>query len=282
MRLAGPDYPAPAKLNLFLHVVGRRADGYHLLQSAFALIDRADRLRFVARGDGRIARVNPVAGVAPDEDLAVRAARRLQRATGTTLGADIELEKEIPIGGGLGGGSSDAATTLVVLNRLWKTGLDDRALAALGLELGADVAFFVLGRNAWVEGIGERLTPLALPGRWYVVLAPPVQVSTASVFAAPELTRNTEALKMEDFSARPEDPRFRNDLERVVCERYPEVRSHLEWLRARGNARMTGSGSCVFAPYADRDAARRVLDELPSAMSGFIAQGLERHPLRAQ
>ncbi len=282
MRLPGPDHPAPAKLNLFLHVVGRRADGHHLLQSAFALIDHADRLRFSVRRDGRIARVNEVVGIAPDEDLAVRAARRLQRSSGTSLGADIEVEKEIPVGGGLGGGSSDAATALIVLNRLWKTGLDDAALAALGLELGADVPFFVFGRNAWVEGVGERLAPLEIPGRWYVVLTPPVQVSTASVFAAPELTRNTEALKMEDFSARPEDLKFRNDLEHVVCARYPQVREHLEWLKSRGHARMTGSGACVFAPYRSNDAARRVLDELPAAMSGFIAQGLGIHPLRAQ
>jgi len=282
MRLPGPDYPAPAKLNLFLHVVGRRDDGYHLLQSAFALIDRADRLRLAVRGDGRIARVNEVAGVTAEEDLAVRAARLLKEATGTALGADIELDKAIPIGGGLGGGSSDAATALIALNRLWKTGLDDAALAKLGLTLGADVPFFIFGRDAWVEGVGERLTPLEIPRRWYVVLTPPARVPTGTVFAAPELTRNTEALKMEDFSARPEDPRFHNDLEHVVCARYPQVREHLEWLEARGQARMTGSGACVFAPYRSKDAARRVLDELPAAMSGFIAQGLGIHPLRAQ
>ena len=282
MRLEGPDHAAPAKLNLFLHVVGRRADGYHLLQSAFALIDRADRLRFAVRDDGRIRRVNAIAGIAPEDDLAVRAAKRLQEASGTALGADIEVEKEIPVGGGLGGGSSDAATALIVLNRLWRTGLDDAALAALGLELGADVPFFVFGRNAWAEGIGERLRPLEVPRRWYVVLTPPVQVSTAAVFSAPELTRNTEALKMEDFSARPEDPQFRNDLEHVVCARYPQVREHLEWLRRRGHARMTGSGACVFAPFDSSDAARRVLDELPAAMSGFVARGLQQHPLREQ
>jgi 4-diphosphocytidyl-2-C-methyl-D-erythritol kinase len=282
MRLPGPDYPAPAKLNLFLHVVGRRADGYHLLQSAFALIDRADRLRFAVRTDGRIARVNDVPGIASDDDLAVRAARLLAQASGTGLGVDVEVEKQIPVGGGLGGGSSDAATALLVLNRLWKTGLDDAALATLGLELGADVPFFLFGRNAWVEGIGERLAPLEIPRRWYVVLAPPVQVSTATVFAAPELTRDTEALKMEDFSARPESRELHNDLERVVCARYPQVREHLEWLRRRGMARMTGSGSCVFAPYASLEGAQRVLDELPPTMSGFIARGLERHPLRAQ
>ncbi len=281
MRLPGPDYPAPAKLNLFLHVVGRRADGYHLLQSVFALIDCADRLRFAVRGDGRIARVNDVAGVASEEDLAVRAARMLREASGTTLGADIEVEKRIPVGGGLGGGSSDAATALVVLNRLWKTGLDEGALAKLGLVLGADVPFFIFGRNAWAEGVGEELHELEIPRRWYVVLTPPVQVSTAAVFAAVELTRNTEPLKMEDFSARPESD-FGNDLEGVVCARYPQVREHLEWLRGRGTARMTGSGGCVFAPYESMDAARRVLDELPAAMSGFVAQGLRHHPLREQ
>jgi 4-diphosphocytidyl-2-C-methyl-D-erythritol kinase len=280
MRLPGPDYPAPAKLNLFLHVVGRRADGYHRLQSALALIDRADGLRFAVRNDRRIARVNDVAGVASEEDLAVRAARLLQEASATMLGVDIEVEKRIPVGGGLGGGSSDAATALVVLNRLWKTGLDEGALAKLGLVLGADVPFFIFGRNAWAEGVGDELTELEIPPRWYVVLTPPVQVSTAAVFAAAELTRDTEPLKMEDFSARPESFTFGNDLERVVCARYPQVREHLEWLRGRGTARMTGSGSCVFAPYESMDAARRVLDELPAAMSGFVAQGLRRHPLR--
>jgi 4-diphosphocytidyl-2-C-methyl-D-erythritol kinase len=280
MRLTGPDYPAPAKLNLFLHVVGRRADGYQLLQSAFALIDRADTLRVAVRDDGRVARVNVVAGVAAEEDLAVRAARLLQEASATTLGADIEVEKRIPVGGGLGGGSSDAATALVVLNRLWKTGFDDAALAKLGLTLGADVPFFLFGRNAWAEGVGEKLRELEIPRRWYVVLTPPVQVSTAAVFAAAELTRNTEPLKMEDFSARPGDRKFGNDLERVVCARYPEVREHLEWLRGRATAHMTGSGSSVFAAYESMDAARRVLDELPAAMSGFVARGLRQHPLR--
>ena len=209
MPLAGPDYPAPAKLNLFLHVVGRRADGYHLLQSAFVLVDRADRLRFALRDDGRIRRVNDVPGVAPDEDLAVRAARALQEASGVRRGADIEVEKHIPMGAGLGGGSSDAATTLRVLNRLWSAGLDEASLAALGLRLGADVPFFLFGRAAWVEGVGERLQPLDWPPLWYAVLVPPAAVPTKEVFAAPELTRNTEPLKMEDFSARSWGQRLR-------------------------------------------------------------------------
>ena len=283
---AGAAYPAPAKLNLFLHVVGRRADGYHLLQSVFTLIDRCDELRFRTRDDGRIARVNEVPGVAPGDDLAVRAARLLQEASGTARGADIEIAKRIPLGGGLGGGSSDAATTLVALNRLWETGFEREALAELGATLGADIPFFVLGRNAWAEGVGDRLTPLEIAPRWYLVLTPPVQVSTASVYAAPELTRDTEALKMEDFSAQqhPFSTRdgFRNDLEAVVTARYPEVFAHLEWLRGHGDARMTGSGSCVFAAFDSREAAQGVLARLPAPMSGFIAQGLRQHPLLEQ
>jgi len=280
--LPGPDYPAPAKLNLFLHVVGRRRDGYHLLQSVFTLIDRCDRLRLRMRDDGLVRRVNDVPGLAAADDLAVRAALLLKEASGTRLGADIELEKNIPVGAGLGGGSSDAATVLLVLNRLWDTGFDGEALAEIGVSLGADIPFFIFGRSAWAEGVGERLAPVEIPPRWYVVLTPPVHVATAAIFAAPELTRDTEALKMEDFSARPESRELHNDLERVVCARYPQVREHLEWLRRRGMARMTGSGSCVFAPYASLEGAQRVLDELPPTMSGFIARGLERHPLRAQ
>jgi 4-diphosphocytidyl-2-C-methyl-D-erythritol kinase len=278
MTLPGPDYLAPAKLNLFLHVVGRRADGYHLLQSAFVLIDRADRLRFALREDGNVRRVNDLPGVPSDRDLVVRAARALQAACGTRLGVDIELEKRIPMGAGLGGGSSDAATTLHVLNRLWSAGLDEAALRDLGLGLGADVPFFLFGRPAWVEGVGERLQPLEWPRRWYAVLVPPVEVPTGEIFAAAELTRNTEALKMEDFSAQPTG--FKNDLEPVVVSRYPEVARYLAWLGRHGRARMTGSGSCVFAEFADREAAQAVIEALPEGMKGFIARGLDRHPLR--
>jgi len=281
MRLPGPGYPAPAKLNLFLHVTGRRADGYHLLQSAFVLIDRCDEVRLRVRDDGVVRRVKDVPGVPEQSDLAVRAARALQSETGCALGADIELEKRIPMGAGLGGGSSDAATVLVALDSLWKLGLGRERLQRLGLALGADVPFFVAGRDAWVEGIGERLTPLEIPRLWYVVLVPPEHVATRDVFGAPELTRNHETLKMEDFSAQPQDPRFVNDLEAVVLPRYPQVRSHLEWLRQFGAARMTGSGGCVFAGFAARSAAQRVMDALPATMQGFIAQGLGHHPLRA-
>ncbi len=285
MQLPGPDYLAPAKLNLFLHIVGRRADGYHLLQSVFVPIDRCDVLRFAVRDDGLVRRVNEVPGVASDDDLAVRAARLLQEATGTRQGVDIELEKRIPMGGGLGGGSSDAATTLLALARLWKTGFDSEGLAAIAGPLGADVPFFLMGRPAWAEGIGDRLTPLEIRPRWYLVLTPPVSVPTVSIYTAPELTRDTEALKMEDFSALPDlgasirsDRRFRNDMEAVVTARYPVVREHLEWLRRHADARMTGSGSCVFAGFDSREAAEQVLDAMPEAMSGFVARGLEQHP----
>ena len=286
MELAGPDYPAPAKLNLFLHVVGRRRDGYHLLQSVFTLIDLCDRVRLRLRPDGVVNRVNDVPGVAPDQDLAVRAALLLQEASGATDGVDIELEKRIPMGGGLGGGSSDAATVLVALNRLWRTGFDREALAELGAGLGADVPFFVFGRPAWAEGIGDRLRPVEVPHRWYLVLTPPVSVPTRDVYTAAELTRNTEPLKMEDFSAHQltysASEGFRNDLEAVVTARYPQVREHLEWLRKHADARMTGSGGCVFAVFESREAAQRVLDRLPAPMTGFIAQGLTHHPLLEQ
>ena len=284
MRLPGPDYPAPAKLNLFLHVVGRLPDGYHLLQSVFTAIDLCDRIRVQVRDDGSIERANDVAGVAADDDLAVRAARLLKEASGTRLGASLEVEKNIPMGGGLGGGSSDAATVLLVLNRLWKTGFDEEALGEIGLSLGADVPFFVQGSPAWAEGIGDLLKPFDLPPAWYVVLVPAASVPTPSIYAAAELTRNTEALKMEDFSAHPpaflSDTRFRNDLEAVVTARYPEVREHLAWLSRHASARMTGSGGCVFAAFASREAAQQVLGQLPATMRGFVARGLDHHPLR--
>lgn len=289
MTLPGLDYPAPAKLNLFLHVVGRREDGYHLLQSVFTLIDRCDSVRLQVRGDGEIRRVSELAGVPAEQDLAVRAAMLLKEASGTRQGVDIEVVKRIPMGGGLGGGSSDAATVLLALDRLWGTGFGPDVLAELGAGLGADVPFFLHGSSAWVEGIGEKVTPIELPRRWYLVLTPPEAVPTAAVFAAPELTRNTEPLKMEDFSARHPGSRefgsgegFRNDLEPVVVARFPAVREHLEWLRRHADARMTGSGSCVFAAFDGREAAQQVLDQLPSPMQGFIAQGMTQHPLRAQ
>ena len=276
------EYPAPAKLNLFLHVVGRRPDGYHLLQSVFTLIDRCDTVRIRLREDGRVRREGDLPGVPEDEDLAIRAALLLKEASGSPGGADIAVDKRIPLGAGLGGGSSDAATVLLALDRLWGTAFGAEALAELGAGLGADIPFFIHGTSAWVEGVGDRITPLDVPPRWYLVLTPPVAVPTGVVFAAPELTRDTEALKMEDFSAHPQDPRFHNDLEPVVTARYPVVRSHLEWLRQHAEARMTGSGSCVFAAFGSREAAQAVLDRLPAPMKGFVAQGLSHHPLRVE
>jgi 4-diphosphocytidyl-2-C-methyl-D-erythritol kinase len=273
-------YPAPAKLNLFLHVIGRRPDGYHLLQTAFRFIDYGDELGFSVRDDGVIARSREISGVPADADLSIRAARLLQARTGTRLGADIDLVKRLPMGGGLGGGSSDAATTLIALNRLWQTGLRRAELQVLALELGADVPVFVFGRTAFAEGVGERLQVLDMAPAWYLVLVPETAVSTAEIFSAPELTRNTNAITMSAFSVGPgRSTPGHNDLEPVVCRRYPPVARHLEWLRRYGEARMTGSGACVFSAFDSEQQARRVLAELPAEMRGFVARGLDRHPL---
>jgi 4-diphosphocytidyl-2-C-methyl-D-erythritol kinase len=273
-------YPAPAKLNLFLHVVGRRADGYHLLQTVFRFIDYGDELAFRVRDDAVIRRTTQLAGVPEDGDLCVRAARLLQQHTGCRFGADIELVKRLPLGGGLGGGSSDAATTLIALNRLWKTGVPRDELQGLGLKLGADVPVFVFGRSAFAEGVGERLQELVLRPAWYLVLVPEAAVSTAEIFSAAELTRNTNAITIAAFSAGPGHVfTGRNDLEPVVVRRYPQVARHLEWLRRYGDARMTGSGACVFCAFDSEAQAATVLSELPEGMRGFVARGLDRHPL---
>jgi 4-diphosphocytidyl-2-C-methyl-D-erythritol kinase len=268
-------YPAPAKLNLFLHVVGRRPDGYHLLQTAFRLIELCDWLRFTPRPDAEVRLARGLPGIAENEELAVRAARLLQSVAGSNRGVDIEIEKNIPIGGGLGGGSSDCATTLAVLNRLWGLDFSRERLAAMALSLGADVPFFLFGSNAFAEGIGERLVPLELPPAWYVVLVPPVSVSTQAIFTAPELTRKSKTIKMSGFSA----GFGRNDLESVVCRRHAEVAAHLEWLREFGDARMSGSGACVFVEFAAERDARSVLSRMPAEMRGFAVRGLDRHPL---
>jgi len=273
----GRRYPAPAKLNLFLHVVGRRPDGYHLLQTAFRLIDLCDWLRFTPRDNGEIRLARAIPGVAEDENLVVRAARLLQADGRARAGVEIDLEKNIPIGGGLGGGSSDCATTLAVLNRLWGLGLPAEKLADMALALGADVPFFLFGRNAFGEGAGERLTRLDLPQAWYLVLVPPVSVPTRAVFASPELTRNSKTIKISGFSA----GFGRNDLEPVVCRRHAEVAAHLEWLRQFGDARMSGSGACVFAEFAAEREARSVHSRMPADMRGFVVRGLDRQPLTA-
>lgn len=268
-------YPAPAKLNLFLHVVGRRPDGYHLLQSVFRFLDFGDRLSFTRRDDGEVRRQSEIAAVPPEQDLCVRAARALQEATGCTHGVDIVLEKRLPMGGGLGGGSSDAATTLLALNRLWNVNLRRVELEKIGLSLGADVPVFIFGRSAFAEGVGERLQPVSLPPAWYVVLVPPVHVSTAEVFAARELTRDTNPIKIADFSAGV----GHNDLESVVVRKYPVVAEYLSWLSQFGKARMTGSGACVFAAFDNESAALEVIAQCPQGMNGFVARGLDRHPL---
>ena len=273
--------PAPAKLNLFLHVVGRRPDGYHLLQTLFRFIDLHDTLHFTLRKDGTVRRTNAVEGVAEEQDLCVRAARRLQAETGCALGVDIAVEKRIPLGGGLGGGSSDAATALIALNRLWSLGLPRARLMQLGLRLGADVPVFVFGENAFAEGVGEALQAYPLPEAWYVVLFPPVQVPTAEIFTHPELTRNTLSITMRALLGRWQEQRqeLHNDLQPVACKLYPEVARHLAWLNGSGKAMMTGSGACVFAEFPGRSQAEAVLRQLPHDMRGIVAQGLTRHPL---
>ncbi len=269
--------PAPAKLNLFLHAVGRREDNYHLLQTLFRFIDLHDTLHFTLRKDGVVRRSNTIDGVAEDSDLCVRAARLLQSETGCTLGVDIAVEKHIPMGGGLGGGSSDAATTLIALNRLWSLGLSREYLMRLGLRLGADVPVFIFGENAFAEGVGEQLQAYPLPDAWYVVLFPPVHVPTAQIFAHPELTRDTLSITMRALLNGQQQ--LRNDLQPLACKLYPEVARHLAWLADFGAAMMTGSGACVFAGFASRNLAEAVLRRLPPEMRGVVAQGLTRHPL---
>ncbi|MBI1888118.1 MAG: 4-(cytidine 5'-diphospho)-2-C-methyl-D-erythritol kinase [Nitrosomonadales bacterium] len=269
--------PAPAKLNLFLHVVGRRPDGYHLLQTLFRFVDLHDTLHFTLREDGVVHRTNAIEGVPEERDLCVRAARLLQSETGCDSGVDIAVEKRIPLGGGLGGGSSDAATTLIALNRLWSLGLSRERLMQIGLRLGADVPLFVFGENAFAEGVGEVLQACPLPEAWYVVLFPPVQVPTAQIFGHPELTRDTVSITMRALPERQEQ--LRNDLQPVACKLYPEVARHLAWLNNFGKAMMTGSGACVFAEFSGRSQAEAVLARLPQDMRGVVAQGLTRHPL---
>lgn len=268
-------WPAPAKLNLFLHVTGRRADGYHELQTLFQFLDYGDDLRFDLRSDGHITRPSGAEGIAETDDLVVRAARALQAATGTSQGADIHLHKRIPLGGGLGGGSSDAATTLVALNALWKTGLEPAALAALGLHLGADVPVFVRGQSAWAEGVGERLQPVQLDEPWYLVVTPAVAVSTAAIFGAPELQRDCTPVTLEDFHA----GRCGNVCEPVTFARHPEVRAVHARLAQLGPARMSGTGSSCFCRFDSRDAARRAQIQLPEEWRSFVARGLIGSPL---
>ena len=274
------DVAAPAKLNLFLHVVGRRADGYHLLQSVFVLIDWCDTLHFERRADGRLAR-HDLGAALPDDDLCLRAARLLQAESGTSLGADISIEKYVPWGAGMGGGSSDAASTLLALNRLWGLNLPRERLAALGLKLGADVPFFIGGHNAFVEGIGERLTPLPVPPAWFAVVKPPAAIATSAIFGSPLLVRDTEAVILAGFLADTASGFGRNDLQAPAEAHCAEVGVAREILQRRfGNARMTGSGSAVFARAgtgAEPTAAMPA--DLPPGWVGRMCRSLEQHPL---
>jgi len=268
-------YPAPGKLNLFLHVLGRRREGehagYHELQTVFRLLDRCDRVGFAVRDDGKIVFEGPFG----EENLCLRAARLLKAETGARHGCNISLEKHLPIGGGLGGGSSDAATVLLVLNRLWALRLPRDSLIQLALRLGADVPFFIFGRNALGEGIGERLQALELAPAWYLVLTPQVSVSTRETFES-ALTQPSKRLKMSPFLS----GQGMNDLEAAVAARYPDVAASLAWLRKhRPQARMTGSGACVFAEFETEAEARALHSALPGGMHGFVARGLEKHPL---
>lgn len=268
-------WPAPAKLNLFLHVVGQRNDGYHLLQTLFRFVDHGDVLQFSPRSDAEVVLATPLPGVPAESDLTVRAARLLQMESGCREGVTIALEKYLPMGGGLGGGSSDAATVLLALNHLWNLGLSRERLQILGLSLGADVPIFIYGRNAFAEGVGETFTPVDLPPAWYVVLEPPVQVPTAAIFCTPHLRRDSPAIAVRDWH-----PGFgANDLEQVAAELYPAVAEYIGWLSAFAHVRMTGSGACVFAEFECRSDAEAVLAQLPRGMRGWAAQGLAAHPL---
>ncbi|HTJ96435.1 MAG TPA: 4-(cytidine 5'-diphospho)-2-C-methyl-D-erythritol kinase [Rhodocyclaceae bacterium] len=268
-------YPAPAKINLFLHVVGRRSDGYHLLQTVFRFLDFGDSLSFDVRDEPTIALRTPIPGVPAEQDLTVRAAKLLQQATGTSFGAEIQLEKHLPMGGGLGGGSSDAATTLVVLNHLWQTGLSRAELEVLGLQLGADVPIFVHGHSAFAEGVGEAFLDVVLPPAWYLVLIPPVSVPTAAIFTSPDLCRSTLPIQPDQW--RP--GQGHNDLEAIACRLHPEVAAYLNLLRPYGTPRMSGSGACVFAEFTDESNALRAQAQMPSGTRSFVARGIDQHPL---
>jgi 4-diphosphocytidyl-2-C-methyl-D-erythritol kinase len=269
-------WPAPAKLNLMLRVVGRRADGYHLLQTVFHFIDIADQVSFRLREDGVITRVPDIDAVPEDDDLTVRAARMLQAKAGVSVGVEIELRKIIPMGAGLGGGSSDAATTLLALNRLWELGYSTEQLAEMGLQLGADVPVFIHGVSAWAEGVGEQIEPITLPDVWYLVLFPACHVSTAEIFSDPELTRDSARITIADFFAGSRE----NDCLPVVSKRYSEVANAIGWLNKYAEARLTGTGAAVFAAFDSEEEAREVLAKLPGHLSGVVGRGLNSSPVQ--
>ncbi|PKO43523.1 MAG: 4-(cytidine 5'-diphospho)-2-C-methyl-D-erythritol kinase [Betaproteobacteria bacterium HGW-Betaproteobacteria-22] len=284
-------YPAPAKINLFLHITGQRADGYHLLQTVFRLLDFYDTVYLKPTNNAQIKHAQPIAGIDENEDLCVRAAKLLQQHAGCRQGVEIHIEKKIPMGGGLGGGSSDAATTLLALNRLWQLNLTRQTLVELGTRLGADVPFFIYGDNAWAEGIGEKLQAISLHDAYYVVLTPKVHVSTAQIFANKQLTKDAIPKTMSAFSdIRHSDAEdllnknvradFINQLEKVVCDTYPEVSSCLAWLKQFGDARMSGSGASVFLEVFSEQVAKKIIAQKPEHFGGFVAKGLDQHPLK--
>lgn len=274
--------PSPAKLNLFLHIVGRRADGYHELQTLFQFLDYGDELTFEPRDDGRIVLEPSLPGVPDDDNLIVRAARSLAERSDTPVpGATIRITKCLPMGGGLGGGSSNAATTLQGLNRLWQLQLSDDELAELGLSLGADVPVFVRGFAAWAEGVGEQLTPVEPPEDWYVVLKPECNINTGKIFSHEGLTRDTPRIKIAP-AFEGDASRYRNDCEDVVCRLYPEVKQSLDWLAQFGPARLTGTGACIFGRFPTESAARIIWESKPSGITGFVAKGVNRSPLHAK
>ena len=281
------DCLAPAKLNLFLHITGRRPDGYHALQTVFQLLDWGDTLHFTRRDDGRVTRSTDVSGVPPEHDLTVRAALLLKHHTGSAEGVDIEIDKRLPMGAGLGGGSSDAATTLLALNRLWKLDLPRAELQALALKLGADVPFFVFGKNAFAEGVGEALETVQLPARYFLVVTPRVHVPTAAIFSEKSLTRDSKPLTITDFlaqhscSAEWPDSFGRNDMQQVVVGKYAEVAQVLGWFDNIAPARMTGSGASVFAAFRNRDEAEVAQAKLPSEWNSAVTASLDTHPLFA-
>jgi 4-diphosphocytidyl-2-C-methyl-D-erythritol kinase len=285
------DCPAPAKLNLFLHVNGRRPDGYHLLQTVFQLVDYGDTLHFDLRDDGLVRRTTEVAGVPEEHDLIVRALRPLaaeyaRRHGRPAPGLDVAIDKRLPMGGGLGGGSSDAATALIAANHLWQAGLDRKELMALGLPLGADIPFFIFGQNAFAEGVGEQMVAVATPECWYLVIEPGVAVPTAAIFSAQDLTRDTKPVRITDFSrhlmVENDHKGFgKNDLQAVATQLFPPVAEAVEWLGNYGDARMTGSGACVFCAFPNESAADAVLAEVPAKWRAWKARSLQRHPMHA-
>lgn len=275
-------WPAPAKLNLFLYITGRRADGYHNLQTLFQFLDHGDTLEITPDSSGNITLLTPLAGVADDDNLIVRAARMLQQAAAArgalpeNAGAQIALEKRLPMGGGLGGGSSDAATVLVALNLLWQTGLSVDELATLGVKLGADVPVFVRGHAAFAEGVGEQIQPAEPEEKWYLVAHPGISIGTPDIFRDPDLTRNSPIRTLDELLQRP----FHNDCEAVARKRFREVDALLSWLLEYAPSRLTGTGSCVFAEFSTESAARQVLELAPKWINGFVARGLNISPLQ--